>query len=332
MLEKMKVSFNNFSLPLISILLIGSIVNGQTPGVEAPTRLIANENYKIGPGDVIDVVVSKNDTLSRSGLRVSNQGTIQLAMLDHDVQAACLSERQLADVIKEQYRKYLIDPFVNVSVREFNSNPVAVIGAVNAPGRFQLQRQIRLVELLSFVNGPSDKAGRTVEIIRNLDRPYCDELKLVTPVGGGEDLISVNLSDIFKSGDHPNPLIIAGDIVRVAAADQMNAYIQGNVRNGLAINLKDPVTLTQAVAMAGGLAPGAETERVSIRRQIPGSLKRDEIVINLKEINQRKRDDILLQPNDIVEVPGPSGLKKVFGDILKTVVPTITQLPMRVIY
>ncbi len=55
------------------------------------------------------------------------------------------------------------------------------------------------------------------------------------------------------------------------------------------------------------------------------------MIANVKEINQRKRDDILLQPNDIVDVPGPTGAKKFFGDLLKTIVPTITQLPVRVI-
>lgn len=319
-------------LTLISMCLIaGPIAHGQTPAVEPPSRSIVNENYKIGPGDVLDVVVSKNE-LSLTGLRVSNQGTIQLKMLDDDVPAACLTERQLADAVKEKYRKYLVNPYVNVSVREFNSNPVAVIGAVNSPGRFQLQRQIRLVELLTFVNGPSTNAGRTAEIIRNIRRPYCEEVKLVTPVAGGEELISVALADAFKGGDQANPLIIAGDIVRVAQADQVNAYIQGNVRSSLAINLKEPVSLTQAIAMAGGLTSGAQLEKITIRRQIPGSLNRDEMVVNLKEINRRKKDDILLQPNDIIEVPGPSGAKKVFQDIVRTIVPTITQLPLRVIY
>jgi polysaccharide biosynthesis/export protein len=331
MQKRLIVSLNNFFLVLTSIWLVGSIANGQTPVVQTPSQSIANDNYRIGPGDVIDVLVSKNDTLSRTALRVSNLGTIQLAMMDTDMPAACLTERQLADAVKEKYRKYLVDPYVNVSVREFNSNPVAVIGAVNSPGRFQLQRQIRLVELLTFVNGPSANAGRTVEIIRNLDRPYCEELKLVTPIGGGEDLLSVDLSEVFKSGDHPNPIIVAGDIVRVADAGQMNAYIQGNVKSSLAINLKEPVTLTQAIAMAG-VTPGAQLDKVTIRRQIPGSVNRDPIIVNVKEINQRKRDDVLLQANDIVEIPGPTGAKKLFQDLYKTIVPTITQLPMRVIY
>lgn len=307
------------------------LTSGLNVSAQTPTPPVANENYKIGPGDVIDVVVSKNETLSRSGLRVSNLGTIQLAMMDTDLPAACLTERQLADTIKEKYRKYLVDPYVIVSVREFDSSSVAVIGAVNSPGRFQLHRSIRLAELLTFVNGTSGNAGPTAEIIRSGLRSYCEGSQLVTPTEGSEELISVTLADAFRGGDQANPVIVPGDIVRIATADQVNAYIQGNVKNSLTINLKDPVTLTQAIAMAGGPAAGAEMEKVKIRRQIPGSVNRNEVIANVKAINQGRIDDILLQPNDIIEVPGPTGAKKVFQSIFRTVVPTMTQLPVRVI-
>ena len=311
----------------------GSPASGQAPTAGGPvTPPNDTGNYQIGPGDVLDVVVSKNETLSRAGLRVNNLGTIQLAMMDYDVPAACLTERQLADAIKEQYKKYLVDPYVNVSVREFNSNPVAVIGAVNTPGRFQLQRQIRLVELLTFVNGPSANAGNTAEIIREAGRARCEGEKLLAPSGSGEELLSVNLADAFKNGDQANPVVVAGDIVRVAAADQLTAYIEGNVRSSRAIDLsKDPVTLTQAIAMAGGMAPGAQKERIKIRRQISGTTNRDEIVVNIKDINLRKIDDVLLQPNDIIEVPGPSGGKKLFQDIYRGIVPVLVRLPVTAI-
>lgn len=324
--KRVKFHFALLHSAIVLCFLSGSQLLGQTPG-----EPIANENYKIGPGDVIDVVVSKNETLSRTGLRVSNLGTIQLAMMDTDMPAACLTERQLADAIKERYRKYLVDPYVNVSVREFNSYPVAVIGAVNSPGRFQLQRTIRLVELLTFVKGPSTNAGPTAEIIRSPRRPYCEETQLITPTDGDEELISLTLADAFKGGDQANPVIFAGDIVRIVEAEQVNAYIQGNVKSSLAINLKEPVTLTQAIAMAGGPTSGAELEKVKIRRQIPGSVNRNELVANVKAINQGKKDDILLQPNDIIEIPGPTGAKKVFQNIYKSVIPAMTQLPVRVI-
>jgi polysaccharide export outer membrane protein len=308
------------------------IVVGQTSTVEKPTHAITNENYRIGPGDILEVTVSKNDTLSRNGLRVTNKGTIQMPMLDSDISAACLTERELADVLREQYRKYLVTPYVTVTVREFNSNPVAVIGAVNAPGRFQLQRPVRIVEMMTFVNGLTANAGPDIEIMRNSARPFCDGSRFVVPESGGEELLTLTLTDVFRGGEEANPLVRAGDIIRVPEASQINAYVQGNVKNGAVVNLKDPVSLTQAIAMAGGLSSGAQTEKIKIKRQIAGSINRKEIIVNFKEIGQGVRDDILLQANDIVEVPGPSGIKKVFQDVVRSVVPMVTQLPTRVIY
>lgn len=311
--------------------LLAVYASGQVPDTERPAVSAADENYMIGPGDVIDVSVSKNDTLSRAGARVSDRGTIQLPMLDEDIPAACMTERQLADQIKEKYKKYVINPFINVSVREFNSNPVALIGAVQSPGRFQVQRPMRLLELLTFVNGPSSTAGRTIEIIRSLNRPYCEGGRLVTPDGTGDDLITLSLADTLKGEDAANPLVRAGDIIRVAQIDQINAYIQGNVNRSMTISLNDPVTLSEAVAMAGGLSSGAAAEKIVIRRQVPDSINRSEMIVNLKAINQGKRDDVLLQANDIVEVQGPSGSKKILNRIFDTLVPSIIGLPTRVI-
>jgi polysaccharide export outer membrane protein len=280
---------------------------------------------------VIDIIVSQNEVLSRSGLRVNQKGMIQIAMFDQDVAAACLTERELADRIRDKYKKYLVNPYVNVAVREFNSTPVALIGAVNSPGRFQLQRPVRLLELLTFVNGPNQNAGRTVEIIKSSTTPYCEDSNLVVPTAGGEELISLDLEEVLKGTEQSNPRVQAGDIIRVTAAEQENAYILGNVRASAAISLKDPVTLSQAVAMAGGLVGGADAERIKLRRQIPNSINREEKIINLKAINQGKADDIVLMPNDIIDVPGPSGSRKILQTILRTIVPTVTQLPMNVI-
>jgi hypothetical protein len=188
-----------------------------------------------------------------------------------------------------------------------------------------------MVELLSFVNGTTPTAGNNADIMRSARRPYCDGAKLITPTAGEDSLLSISLVDAFAGGDKANPVIMAGDIIKVPTANQRNAYIQGNVKSSLTINLNEPVTLTQAIAMAGGTTAGAEIEKVKIRRQIPGSVNRDEMVANVKEINQRKKDDVLLQPNDIIEVTGPTGAKKIFQDVWKTVIPSITQLPIRVI-
>lgn len=319
------------ALLVLFFLTVTAVPQSQNSPKPQPSAGIASENYVIGPGDVLDVTVVKNDTLSRAGLRVSNLGTIQLPMLDTDVKAACMNERELANSIKDLYKKYLVSPYINVAVREFNSNPVAVIGAVNSPGRFQLQRTIRLAELMTFVNGPSAAAGDTVEIIRSSGRPFCRDGELIMPTENGDELLSVSLDDAFKGAEILNPVILAGDIVRLTEAGQVTAYIQGNVKDTIAISLKDPVTLSQAIAMAGGLTPGAQTEKIKIRRQKPGSINREEMTVNLKAILKQQQDDVLLVANDIIDVPGPSGSKKIFGDIIRAIVPSITRFPVSVI-
>ena len=270
-----------------------------------------NTNYRIGPGDVIDVTVSQSAALTKAGIRVNNQGMIQLPMLDQDIPAGCKTERELAEDIKEKYKKFVINPYVTVAIQQFNSNPVAVIGAVNTPGRFQLQRPVRLLELLTWVNGTAERAGSSIEILRNRSMPFCDGPQMVMTDGAGDELITLSIADTFKGTEGANPYVRAGDIIRIADAEVTRAYVVGNVKNTSAIiNLKEPVTLSQAIAIAGGLAPGAKADKIIIRRRLNGSINPTEITANLKEINLRKKDDILLQSNDIVEVPGQ---KKLLG-------------------
>ncbi|MBK8465865.1 MAG: polysaccharide biosynthesis/export family protein [Chloracidobacterium sp.] len=310
-------------------LAVSLILATASISVSAQESTSQNPNYRIGPGDIIDVNVSQSSQLTRTGVRVNNQGMIQLPMLDEDIQAGCRTERELAEQIREKYKKFLLNPYITVAVQQFNSNPVAVIGAVNTPGRFQLQRPVRLLELLTWVNGTAERAGSSIEILRSRSLPFCDGPQLVLTEGVGDELISLSLADTFKGTEGSNPYVRAGDIIRIADAEITKAYIVGNVKNATAISLKDPVTLSQAIAMAGGLAAGAQSEKIIIRRRLNGSINPTEIAANLKEINLRKKDDILLQTNDIVEVPGP---KKTFlGELGKILIPTLTTLPLRVI-
>ncbi len=325
-----KASLNKkFTLVFLFVCIQAVTVFGQVVPSNAENGFNSNrtQNYTMGPGDVVDVVVSQNATLTRTGIRINNEGRIQLPMIEEDVVAACSTERELSEVVKEKYKKFLLNPYVIVAVKEFNSNPVAVIGAVSTPGRFQLQRPTKLLELLTLVNGANDKAGNNIELIRSTSLPYCEGSKFVVGNDTGDQLISINLSDTLKGVDEANPFVRAGDIIRVGEYDQVRAYVTGSVRNPSAIDLTEPTTLTQAIAMAGGLASGAQSEKIVIRRQIAGSVNRSELVANLKDIKLGKRDDVLLRPNDLVEVAGPGKVSSFF----RTFLPVVTQLPLRVI-
>src|SRR5712692_6406761 len=123
--------------------------SGQTPAATNDTR------YRIGPGDVLEVRVARAPELSRDMVRVDQSGMIRMPMLDVDIPAACLTEPELAQNIAKLYRKYKNDPHVDVFVQEFQSQPVAVLGAVHGAAQFKLQRQVRLLELLTFAGGPT---------------------------------------------------------------------------------------------------------------------------------------------------------------------------------
>jgi polysaccharide biosynthesis/export protein len=324
----------NISVAGIVIFLLGgfSLLQAQTPVQTNP--LGDKDNYRIGVGDILKILVLKQDILSQDNVRVGNDGTIRLPMLEAAVPVACKTESELSAEITNRYKKYLLNPQVYVAVKEFNANPIAVGGAVIAPGIFQLKRPMRLLEILAFVNGPALNAGQSVQIIRSLNANRCGQSsseKLenqATDESSDQEIISLALTDVMKGSENSNPFLQGGDIIRVPEAEIKQAFIIGNVKSAVTVNLKEPVTLSKAIAMAGGVSSGAKIDKIKISRQAPNSLAKSEIFINLKEINKANKEDIFLQPNDVVDVPGPSGSRKFLKDLIRTVIPAVTRVPV----
>jgi polysaccharide export outer membrane protein len=306
----------------------GSIASGDVSANKiqpAPT----DTRYRIGPGDVLDVRVARAPELSRDSVRVDQTGMIRMPMLDVDIQAACLTEAEVAQNIAKLYRKYKNEPHVEVFVKEFQSQPVAAMGAVRSPAQFKLQRQVRLLELLTFAGGPAANAGQTVQIVHAGGPSLCE--KQGDPATSDTDsavLVSYNLNDTLRGTPEANPFVRPGDIVQVPEADQV--FVLGNVLKPSAIPLKETLTVSHAIAIAGGTAPSTKKDKVRILRQMPGSTKKQEIFIDLTAIEKNKAEDVALMANDVVDVP-ISGTKSILRSLLGTVVPTISQLPVRVI-
>jgi polysaccharide export outer membrane protein len=295
-----------------------------TPNVVSPDRT-PDERYRIGPGDVLDIRVFNRPQLSRETVRIDGHGMIRMPLVEGEIRAACLTETELAHEIAARYRKYLKDPQIDVFVKEFQSQPVAVIGAVNTPGQFKLQRQVRLLELLTFANGPADRAGRTIQIIHMGGPSLCEK---TTDDFASSSFVSYKLSDTLQGEDRGNPYVRPGDVISIPDADQI--YVVGNVVQPRAIPLKEPITVSRAIAMAGGEQRDSKRDRVKIVRQQPGSTAKQEIYVDLKAIEKHQAEDVALFPNDIVDVPISTG-KSLLRTLVGTIVPTVSQLPMRVI-
>jgi len=138
----------------------------------------------------------------------------------------------------------------------------------------------------------------------------------------------LQLNDTLRGEEPANPYVQPGDIITIPEADQV--YVVGNVYSPKPLSLKEPISVSRAIAMAGGPLRDSKTDRVRIVRQQRGSVGRSEIYVNLNAIARKQADDVLLQANDIVEVQESTG-KSIIRSLLGVVAPSVSQLPVRVI-
>src|SRR5215831_1828677 len=187
---------------------------------------------------------------------------------------------------------------------ETMSKCIAVSGAVRAPGRVALRERIRMSEALTMAGGFTDQVGRTISIIFAAAR-CTDELRntsakpLPTPI-----LRVYQIAGIHSDDETRNPYLQPGDLVVVNEADCV--YIVGSVLQPRQMLLDGRVTLTQAIAFAGGLTRDAKNDKVRIIRQADNSSEKTELIFNLAQIRKKKAQDPVLQPYDIIEVPSLS--------------------------
>jgi len=255
---------------------------------------------------------------------------VRLPMIEGDVMAACRTENELAMEVATMYLEYKKNPNVEVFVREFQSRPVAVIGAVNAPGQFRLQRQVRLLELLTFAGGPSGNAGRIIDVIHTGGPSVCEPQPTtnVAQPDATRAMTVYELNETLKGTENSNPFVQPGDIIQLPEADQV--FVLGRVMQPRAIALKDkPITVSRAIAMAGGPQRDSKTSRIRIIRQNADGRKQ-EIYVDLKKVEKQQAEDVALLPNDIVEVPSSTG-KTILQALTGAIAPTLTNTTIRAI-
>lgn len=298
---------------------------GQLAASPATASSDDDDRYRIGPGDVLDIRIFNRPHLSRDAVRVEGNGMVRMPLIDTEIQAACRTEGELAQEIATRYKKFYRNPQVDVFIKEYRSKQVAIIGAVNDQSRFELQRRVRLLELLTYAKGPSPKAGQTINIVHSTQASLCKN-------PGTDDsataFTSYKLSDTLRGIPTANPYLQAGDIITLPEADQV--YVVGNVFTPLTIPLREPLTVSRAIAMAGGVRQDSKRDKVKVVRQEPGSATKQELIVDLSAIEKRHAEDLALLPNDIVEVQTSEG-KALLRSLIGGGTQSLTQLPIRVV-
>lgn len=277
------------------------------PGASSvPSQPDEDEEYVIGPEDLLEIRVFEQPDLSGE-VRVSLKGYIRILPFPEPIKAAGYTEHQLAEIIREKLTSLFKNPQVVVRVKESRSRFVAVIGAVRKPDRYEVVRGTRLLNLLAAAGGLTENAGNTVHIIRTGKRPG-RSAEADHSLGESEADPQLEIVDLRQllSGqwDLVNTRVYPGDIVSVPEADQI--FVTGNVVNPNAFRIRGDMTLTKAIALAGGLRPHSQKNKVTILRHVPGRSERVEIVVDLEKVERDQVKDVPLEPNAIVFVPSSS--------------------------
>jgi polysaccharide biosynthesis/export protein len=263
----------------------------------------AEANYILGPGDQISIHVVNFQEIPRTPMPVDLTGWIPLPLVGR-VQVSGLTTSQVAAELSRRLEEYLLHPDVSVSVVEFRSQPVSVLGAVRNPGVQQVQGRKTLVEVLSVAGGLDQNAGSTLKITRRLEWGRIPLASAKDDPTGEFSIAEISLKSILAATNpEENILVQPHDVVSVPRADTV--YVIGQVQKagGFVLSDHEKVTVLQALSMAGGLDRVAQPQSSKLLRRVPDDPSRVEVPVDLKKILAGKIPDIQMQPDDILFVP-----------------------------
>jgi protein involved in polysaccharide export with SLBB domain len=242
------------------LLLVAAFVALAACAWSAPVRadeVAASEPYVVGPGDVLEIMIHPGGQAEavEQTATVGSDGVINVVHVG-GMKVGGLTPNQISSRIKGNLvgAQVFLQPFVSVNVKEYLSQGVNVSGAVSKQGRFYLKTTTTLIDILSMAEGIDEEKAGTVVVIT---RP------------GSEAPLRIQRRDLFSTDANKqresNIRILAGDNVHVPIKAQF--CVSGAVKAPDCYPLEDPVPLSQALAMAGGVdSETADRANVVVRR------------------------------------------------------------------
>ena len=253
--------------------------------------------YKIGPGDVLEITYWEGTTATKEEITVRPDGKISFRFVE-DVPVDGLTARELDERLTKSLRNYIRQPKIDVLVKEYNSKTITLLGAIafrtvkgTGPGEYRLTGRTTLLELVTKAGGPTETADLGGVNIRRAN---------------GES-ISVNLFEAIQQGDPGKDFVLDNnDVVFIPtlSRDGNRIHVFGEVENPGTYTFKDvDIRLADVVAEAGGPTVFA-TE--SNTRVIRGDITRPEVITanleSLLELGDQSQN-VALVPGDLVYIP-----------------------------
>lgn len=271
----------------------------------SPTSQLAIplQNIPISSGDLLDVAIFSTPELSGK-LRVDQQGNVTLP-LGGDVKVQGLLANQAADAIRQRLvsAQLMLAPQVTVSILDYSTEGVTVLGEVKSPGIYTLLGPRSLYDALASAGGATASEGDTITITHANDATHP---------------IVVNVTTTDYSAEQKATVVLPGDTIVVNRAPLV--YIVGDVLHSGAFYIQGGTKLTilNLLSLAQGANRTAAMSHASIVRATADGTA-ETIPINLNKIMKNEQANLALQAGDVVVLPR-SGFKT-FG---YTALPGIT--------
>lgn len=280
---------------------------------EAPPRA---GDIPVGAGDVLHISVFQVPDLTQD-VRVGETGSISLPLIPDRIPVAGCTPYQLGEKLEKllQVNGLVMHPQVSVTVKEQNSEPISVAGAVGHPVVMQQSGPTTLIEALAAAGGLSNEAGDNILIARQAPQhPVCGEPDPPNDPKADPEMLHVKVSELLEKGDPAfNIPVYGGDVITVPRAGII--YVAGAVGQPGGYVLNDPgatFNIMKMIALAHGLTGTAKGNSAVILRKDATTGETKQIPVKLKKIMDRKSPDIRLYAGDILYVPG-STAKRVLG-------------------
>jgi protein involved in polysaccharide export with SLBB domain len=260
--------------------------------------------YKIGPGDGLEITLWEGHTPVRQELPVRPDGRISFGLVEN-LAVDGLTARELDELLTVRLEQYLKKPRVDVDVKQHKSKSVRLLGAVSrtnvfgsGAGEYKLQGRTTVLEMLTLAGGPTDDA----------------DLKSVRIRRKSGETVSLNLYQAIIQGDLSQDLVLNdGDLIYLPtlSKEANRVYVFGEVLKPGAYTFRgSEMRLIDAISEAGGVTPFAYQADTRVVR---GDITQPEILsANLLRLveNGDRSQNIQLASGDLVYVP-----RSGFGDI-----------------
>ena len=237
--------------------------------------------YRIGPGDMLNIQVSKLPSRASTLYTIAASGMLDYPLAGEPFVAAGMTPDELSARLTAElkHRAIIIDQKVMVDVRQYASHSVLISGLVGQPGTKIIQREaVPIFTLLA----------------QAALRPEADRALIMSPATGKKTIVDLDSPAAMES------LVQAGDVVIVSARPPQFLYIGGEIQSPGERRFHPGMTLTQAILAAGGVSRPSATN-IKVARQGEAGLL-NVITYNLKEIMSGKTPDPRLEPGDRIEV------------------------------